>query len=357
MNAWEWANLCAENKPGSGWWTGRIGARCGIFPENRTVPHNSGALSNRLPPTQPGGSVEESAQHRADRGSSRSRLSVSTSHSSESGAASPYEYDYSKSSTFADVAKHQHQLKQRAVQAWLPVYEHAILSKDPVEIEAAIRRAEVFAGAVGSELEKLKKLAGKIADANMQWLRAQADANMKPKFEADARNLKSNLVEWRRQYRIAKRQAREKGASQPLYEAYLASNEFPHAVESEREKIRRILDSLDVWWEPPRVFGLSLSEICSSGRVTMDACGVPDFFEHWLQRLEATGAATTEGCFRVPGHQEDVKMLKKYYERDSEATGLPMSQLHSNGHSPHECDCTCTFQSHTFRSIHNRLSM
>ena len=242
----------------------------------------------------------------------------------------------SRSMAFADTAKHQQKLKRRAVQAWISVYERAIASGNPAEIETAIQRSEAFADAVGPQLAELRKAADRIAKYEMRRLHAQADANLKIKFQEDRRILKTRVAEWRRQYRVAKRLAREEGQSQALVEAYFASNEFPHAVADEREKMRGILDSLDVWWEPPRVFNLSLREICSSGRVAMDASGVPDFFEHWLQRLEATGAGRTEGCFRVPGHQEDVMILKKYYERDSKATGLPMTQMHSKGSSCHE---------------------
>ena len=330
--------MCAANKPGSGWWTGRIGARSGIFPANYTVPYTSASASTPLPPSQiaasnaaPGGS----GQHLTKHGSSRSRYSSTLS--SRSGIS----VDESRSLSFADTVKYQQKLKQRAVQAWIPVYERAIASGNPAEIETAIRRSESFADAVGSQLAELKKAADRIAKYEMRRLHAQADANMKIKFEEDARQLKTRVAEWRRQYRFAKRQARQEGDSRGLLKAYLASNEFPHAVQNERAKMRAILDSLDVWWEPPRVFKLSLAEICSSGRVAMDASGVPDFFDHWLHRLEETGAGRTEGCFRVPGHQQDVMMLKKYYERDSKATGLPMSQMHSKGHACHEYGRIC----------------
>ena len=279
-----------------------------------------------------------SGQRLTKRGSSRSRY-LSTL-SSRSGTS----VDESRSLAFADTAKNQQQTKQRAVEAWIPVYERAIASGNPAKIETAIRRSESFADAVGSQLAELQKTADRIAKYEMRRLHAQADANMKIKFEEDARQLKTRVAEWRRNYRFAKRQAREEGVSQGLLKAYLASNEFPHAVQNEREKMRAILDSLDVWWEPPRVFKLSLTEICSSGRVAMDASGVPDFFDHWLHRLEETGAGRTEGCFRVPGHQQDVMMLKKYYERDSKATGLPISQMHSKGRTCHEYGRICVHQ-------------
>jgi len=227
------------------------------------------------------------------------------------------------------------------VKSWLPLYDRALASGDPIEIESAIHRSEAFADAVTPELAELEKKSEMAARREMQRLHAKADANMKIKFQQDARDLKQRIAEWRRQYRNAKRQAREVGKSQALYDAYLASNEFPHAVSSEREKMRGILDSLDVWWEAPRVFGLSLAEICNSGRVVVDGSGVPDFLEHWLHRLEATDGPRTEGCFRVPGHHGDVHLLKKHYERDSRAAGLAISQLHSKGRSCHEYDCCC----------------
>ena len=68
----------------------------------------------------------------------------------------------------------------------------------------------------------------------------------------------------------------------------------------------------------------------------MNSSGVPDFFEHWLHKLEATDGPRSEGCFRVPGHHDDVHMLKKHYERDCRATGLAVAQMHSKGRSCHE---------------------
>lgn len=338
---------CAANKPGAGWSTGRIGDRSGIYPANYTEPYVSAASSNRLPPRQitTGSSVtSRNGEVSSPPGSSGSRYSSMPS------SRSSLSVDESKSLAFADIAKHQQKLKHRAVQAWMKVYERAIASGNPGEIETAIRRSEAFADAVSSQLAELKKTADRIAKYEMRRLHAQADANMKIKFQEDALSLKTRVADWRRQYRIAKRQAREEGNSGPLFKAYLASNDFPHAVGPQREKMRAILDSLDVWWELPRVFHVSLVEICRSGRVELDASGVPDFFDHWLKQLESTGAGQTEGCFRVPGHQEDVMLLKKYYERDSKATGLSMSQLHSKGRTCHEYVCIRTYIAHAHTS-------
>lgn len=176
-----------DQKPGGGWWTGRnLQMQTGIFPANYTEPSAMGPSGNPAPPTfgsgaggsSNGGTQAARTSVASSVASSRSRQSSTWSQSHRI-STSEHNVGESKSAAFADTAKQQRRLVERAVRAWMPLYERAMSSGSPNEIDAAIHRSEAFADAVRSQRAELEKKSEIVARRQMQLLHAKADANMK----------------------------------------------------------------------------------------------------------------------------------------------------------------------------------
>ena len=177
----------------------------------------------------------------------------------------------------------------------------------------------------------------------MRWLHAQADANMKNKFDADARNLKSRVAEWRQQYRIAKRQAREGGESRPLYEAYLASNDFPHAVEAEREKIAQAHEK---YLENQQEKSSGEGDVApSSSFDNMPSPGTVKLRAEWLRKLEKDATAR-----RVLEEQFNTLLATRRKNNPNEALSESEAAVKAVLSSP-----TSSGDSNSLQSLHSAV--